>query len=249
MTKKFEKTQRGNPHQLTIKQHCFPKKSIERFANSDGRVHVHLIGYDKTEFLKPDEYIFCARRTWDQRAETGYMREIEDRYQELADKIAASEIVRQLNPREKNVVTDMYILWNCRWHWNKAPINDQKIKGALGVTHEYSEDEQELLEKEGIGVIKPDLSISGRHLTGFKIQQNIFNERKHMRGCSWGILNSREAEFIVPDNPAHRIMLPVTPNVCLINEESYQFASEHKVAEMNDLTMESSEKYYFARSL
>ena len=213
MSKKYEKTQRGNPRQLTIKQHCFPKKSIERFANSDGRVHVHLIEHDKTEFLKPDEYIFCARRTWDQRAESGYMREIEDKYQEFAEKLAAGKIVRRLNSREKNVVTDMYLLWNCRWHWNKCPLEDQEVKDVLSVAHEYSKDDQELLEKNSATVIKPDRTISGRHLTGYKIQQNIINERKHLCGCSWGILKSREAEFVVPDTAAHRIILPVTPNI------------------------------------
>ena len=249
MTTNYERTQRNNPHQLTVKQHCFPKKSIERFTNKDGVVHVRLIEQDKTVLLKPDDYNFCARRTWDERAETGYMREIEDRYQELADKIAASKIVRRLKSNEKNVVTEMYILWNCRWHWNKTPVEDQKIKGALGVTHEYSKDEQERLEKEGIATIKSDLTISGRNLTGIAIQQNIFDYRKHKRSCSWGILKSLGAEFVVPDNAAHRIVLPVTPNICLINGEGYRLASEHEVAEMNDLAKRDSEKYYFARSL
>ena len=133
----------------------------------------------------------------------------------------------------------MYLLWNCRWHWNKYPVEDQEIKGASGVTHKYSKDDQELLEKESVTVIKPDLTISGRHLTGFKIQQNIINERKQMCGCSWGILKSREAEFVVPDNAANRIILPVTPNICLINREGYQIAGEDEVAEMNDLAKES----------
>ena len=200
MAKTYEMTQRHNPHQLTIRQHCFPRKSIERFANKDGVVHVHLVEHGRTVFLKPDDNNFCALRTWDQRAETGFMREIEDRYQGLAEKIEDGTIARRLNLEEKNVVTDMYILWNCRWHWNKDPVKDQKIKGALGVSREFSKDQQEFLEKEGIGVIRPDLSISGRHLTGVKIQQNIFDERERMGGCTWGILNSRGAEFVVPDN-------------------------------------------------
>ena len=249
MAKTYEMTQRHNPHQLTIRQHCFPRKSIERFANKDGVVHVHLVEHGRTVVLKPDDNNFCALRTWDQRAETGFMREIEDRYQGLAEKIEDGTIVRRLNLEEKNVVTDMYILWNCRWHWNEDPVKDQKIKGALGVSREFSKDQQEFLEKEGIGVIRPDLSISGRHLTGVKIQQNIFDERERMRGCTWGILNSRGAEFVVPDNASDRIMLPVTPSKCLVNGEGYRFASERKVAAMNDLAKRTSEKHYFARSL
>ena len=249
MAKTYERTQQFNPHQLTIKQHCFPKKSIERFANENGLVHVRLINYARTVYLKPDDDNFCAFRTWDQHAETGFMRDIENRYQDLADKIADGKIVRRLNPKEKGIVTDMYLLWNCRWHWKKYPVNDQIIKGALGVSHEYLTDDQEFLEKKGITTIKPNLSISGRPLTGMKILRNISNLRKHMRGCSWGILNSRGAEFVVPDNATNKIMLPVTPSVCLINGEGYQFASEYKVVAMNENAKRNSEQYYFACSL
>lgn len=246
MTRNYERTQRNNPHQLTIRQHCFPQKSIERFANREGRVHVYLIEHNKTVPLKPKDDNFCAFRTWDQRAEDGFMREIEDKYQGLADKIAEGKIHRRLTPEEENVVTDMYLLWNLRWYRNKYPIEDQEIKGASGVTHEYSTDDQELLEKKGFCVIRPDLSISGRHLTGSQIQMNIFKERKRI---GWGILKSWGAEFIVPDNAGGREILPVTPNICLINRVGFQCASENQVAEMNDLAKEASEKLYFARSL
>ena len=37
-----KKPQKGNPHELTVKQHCFPRRSIERFANKDGIVNVWL---------------------------------------------------------------------------------------------------------------------------------------------------------------------------------------------------------------
>ena len=40
---KYEKTEKGNPHNLTINQHCFPSRSIERFSNNDGCVEVHRI--------------------------------------------------------------------------------------------------------------------------------------------------------------------------------------------------------------
>lgn len=249
MAKRHERTQTRNPHQLTIRQHCFPRKSIERFANKDGLVHVHLIKHNKTVFLKPEDNNFCALRTWDQRAEIGYMREIEDEYQDLATKIADGTIVRRLSLEEKNIVTDMYVLWNCRWHWNNNPAENQTIKGALGVSREFSIDEQEHLEKEGISVIRPDLSISGRHLTGVKIQQNFLQQRKHMRGCTWGILNSPRTGFVVPDNASNSVILPVTPNKCLVNAEGYHFANEREVAEMNNLARKYSEKYYFARSL
>lgn len=249
MAKAYERPQRHNPHQLTIKQHCFPKRSIERFANEDGLVHVHLIEHERTVFLKADDSNFCALRTWDQRAEDGFMKEIEDKFQNLADKIAEGKIVRRLTREEEDVITDMYILWNCRWHWNKNPIADSKVQGVLDVTRRLSKDEQERLEKAGIGVIRPDLTISGRNLTGVKIQLNFFDEKEHMRGCRWAILNCRGATFVVPDNASDRAILPVTPNICLVNGQGYQVASERKVLEINAWAMRTSSKYYFSKSL
>lgn len=249
MAKTYERPQRHNPHQLTIKQHCFPKRSIERFANEDGLVHVHLIEHERTIFLKADDSNFCALRTWDQRAEDGFMKEIEDKFQNLADKIAEGKIVRRLTREEEDVITDMYILWNCRWHWNQSPIADSKVRGASDVSRRLSKDDQERLEKAGIGVIRPDLTISGRNLTGVKIQLNFFDEKEHMRGCHWAILNCRGATFVVPDNASDRAILPVTPNMCLVNGQGYQFASERKVLEINAWAMRTSSKYYFSKSL
>ena len=113
---KHKKTQKGNPHQLTVWQHCFPKRSIDRFANEDGKVYVHLIRDAKIVSLSPANHIFCVRRIWDQRAESGFMKKIEDAYQELADRIAAGRLIRRLSHREREIVTDMYALWNIRWH-------------------------------------------------------------------------------------------------------------------------------------
>ncbi len=248
MTKKYEKTQPRNPHQLTIKQHCFPRKSIARFANDGGLVHVHLVGPAKTVSLKPDDANFCALRVWDQRAESGFMKDVEGAYQDLADKIADGKVVRRLRQTEKQAITDMYVLWHCRWHWNKSPVEDQKLN-ALDVLHNYSKNEQELLEKEHITVIKPDRTISGRHFTGGTIFRNFNAARKNMRNCSWGILVSRSAGFIVPDNASNRFILPVTPSICLDNGEGYRLADKHTVTKMNEISKKTSEKYYFGRSL
>ena len=109
----YEKTQKGNLHQLTIKQHCFPMRSIERFACSGGLVDVQR-GV-KNFRLKPDHLLFCARRAWDQRVESGFMKGIEDVYQELAEKIV-NGVVYKLSKSDQEKFTDMYALWNIRFH-------------------------------------------------------------------------------------------------------------------------------------
>jgi hypothetical protein len=76
-----EVTRAGNPNRLTLNQHIFPTQSIKRFTNESGRVSVHDLCVNNSFSAKPDNPIFCARRAWDERAETGYMKRIEDEFQ------------------------------------------------------------------------------------------------------------------------------------------------------------------------
>ena len=249
---KYERTQKGNPHQLTIHQHCFPKKSIERFCNDTGRVQVHLIEQDKSIPLKPDDPLFCARRAWDQRAETIFMQEIENDYQELADRIEAGAVIRRLNADEKRVVSDMYALWNLRWYWKRQPLEDQELVRVLAPSQDYSLDQRELLERHHVMSFKADedsVSIPGRHITGARIQLDLYRVRDELRRCSWGILKSRVGEFIVPDNSASRLILPISPTLCFANREGYGVVSESTLQKMNELSRQESEAFYFGREL
>ena len=246
---KYKKTQKGNPHQLTVMQHCFPKKSIDRFANDQGVVCVHILKTSKTITLRPDDPIFCARRTWDERAESGFMKEIEDTYQDFADRVAAGKVVRRLSDIERKIVTDMFALWNIRCLWKNKPLDDTKIVGALGTRHNLSLDDQELLEKNHITAIRPDASMDGRHFTGIQIQRNIFHVREVMNDAHWGILKSRCGEFVVPDSCDNRVLLPLTPNLCFANIIGYRIVDSADLAKMNAQSMLTSKEYYFARNL
>ena len=174
------------------------------------------------------------------------MQEIEGAYKNLADQIANGDVVRRFSRQEEQIITDMYALWNIRWHWKNQPVEDQRIEGAIGVARQLSPDEQEMLEKNHITVIRPDLTISGRNLTGMQIQQNLFQARKTMRHVRWGILKSRDGEFVVPDN-SRRLVLPVTPQICLTDQEGYRIATQHQLSAMNLQSIQESKVYYFAR--
>ena len=246
---KYKKTQKGNPHHLAVQQHCFPRRSIARFADSNGAVHVHIVKAGRTAFLVPEDSIFCARRTWDERAESGFMKEIEDAYQDFAEKIENGNVMRRLTCNERQIVTDMYALWNIRWFWKNRPLADQKVLGVLGPTRSLSLDEQERLEKHHITPIRPDASIDGRHITGVRIQLNLFRVKEEMADAHWGILKSRRGEFVVPDNSANRVFLPVTPDICFANTQGFRTVDEAEVLRMNAESIKSSSEYYFARNL
>ena len=176
------------------------------------------------------------------------MKEIEDAYQEVADKIAAGTLIRRLSSQERQIVADMYALWNIRWHWKDQPVEDQKLEGVTGVQCEYSRDEQEMLEKNHITPIRPDASISGHHITGMQIQKNFLEARKSMKNLEWGILKSRAGQFIVPDSD-RRLILPVTPEICLANTEGYRPVTKSELSRINEQSIQGSTQYYFARDL
>ena len=82
-----EKTQRGNAHKLTLRPHVFPAASIARFVDSDKRVSLCDVLQRRIRRAAPDDPVFRAQRTWDHGSEAGFMKRIEDAFQNLAAKI------------------------------------------------------------------------------------------------------------------------------------------------------------------
>lgn len=245
---KHEKTQKGNPHQLTVCQHTFPVGSISRFTGDDGRVEVYLIEQKKGVRLKPDDQLFCAKRVWDQRAESGFMKEIEDKYQSLAERVVL-ENKKKLNADEQQIVTDMFAIWNIREHRKAHPIPDQKIEWIIDVAKHYTKDDQEILEKNHIGVIRPDLMMAGRSIAGPNIQLNFIKVRKQMNNAQWGVLKALEGQFIVPDNFSNARILPLTPSLCFFSQSEDDEINKEEVTKINKIAVESSRNYYFSREL
>lgn len=244
----YERTQRGNPHQLTVNQHCFPASCIKRFNGDDGRVQLFKIAQLEIISAKPDAKIFCAKRAWDQKAEHVFMKEIEDKYNILADVVVSNPTIN-LNPDQQAIVTDIFALWNIRAHWKEQPVQDQQILNGVDVAVRYTKDEQEELEKHGITAIRPDLTIPGRSLTGYSIQSNLIAVREQMADAQWGILRSIKGEFIVPDQSTISSMLPLTPNLCFFSQSHNDEISESELASLNARSIAGAKEYYFARDL
>lgn len=244
----YEKTQKGNPHQLTVNQHCFPASCIKRFVDNDGKVQlVKLPGNDHI-LAKPEAKIFCAKRAWDQSAEHIFMKEIEDRYKDLAEKIVSNNTLT-LDAECQKIITDMFALWNTRFHWKGQPVEDQIIEDAICVAVEYTKDQQEELEKNGITAIRPDLSIPSRSLTGTSIQMNVYSVREQMSDACWGILRSTSGQFLVPDQSSNCRMMPLTPYLCLFSQSENAEIDEAELAKINAHAVAGSKEYYFAQDL
>lgn len=79
-----EKTQRGNPHKLTLRQHVFPAASIARFVDGDNCVSLYDVLRRRVRPAAPNDDVFLAQRTWDHGSEAGFMKQIENAFQILA---------------------------------------------------------------------------------------------------------------------------------------------------------------------
>lgn len=251
----YEPTQKGNPHRLTVKQHTFPKTSIARFAGQKGNVELFLKTRDKVIQAKPSNEIFCAERAWDQQAESGFMKKVEDDFQALAGRILDDDLV-SFKKADLTVINEFYCLWNMRAIHKQNRVNDQSIYvgNLLGLSRVYTKDEQEQLEKEGISTIRGDFKIAGRFLASPSIRLQVAQAAKAMGDSNWNILRAMEGEFIVPDNAKRMSMLPLSPTACLWYGPAKPVApveqlSIGEVAWINQAAIEASADYFFARDL
>ena len=243
---KPEKTQPGNPHGLTLKQHILPARSIERFADPKGCVYV-LFKNRPTQGsipVSPNNPLFCAKRIWDHGSEISCKTSIEDPFQELAERII-SGATTSIGEEDKAVVDSFYGLWESRAWFNANPPTDILIN-ATGVEYILSIDEQELSEKNNVTYVTPELKIKGRDLTGEWISIRIINWRYKLNGINWSIVRTSAGEFFVPNAPKFHYV-PISPTVSLIAEYPQGFIGMEEVCRINGLLYKLTDSYIFAR--
>ena len=186
-----EEPQKGNPHQLTIKQHVYPARSIERFADMDGTVEVWLRQNKKMFRASPDNSLFCARYTWDQRAESGYIKAIEDKFQILADGIENGGAT--VTAEESLAASRFFILWQLRAEWKQNPLGDAPMTGVA--PDPVTKDQREQLEWRGAMFMNPDHTLSGRSISGFQIFREIDLRLPRLTNARWGIVTPTRVSF------------------------------------------------------
>lgn len=108
-----EKPQSGNPQGLAIDLHVLPVASIARFCSADGYVYLHDLMCNRVRRVRPKDSIFCACRAWDHGSETGFMKNIEDAFQDLAEK-TIGERTTTIADDDKRVVDEFFATWYFR---------------------------------------------------------------------------------------------------------------------------------------
>ncbi|MGD1091526.1 MAG: hypothetical protein ABSB35_05970 [Bryobacteraceae bacterium] len=239
------KVQKGNPHQLTINQHVHPARSIERFADSAGTVEVWLRRNNKTFRAVPDNPLFCATRTWDQRAESGYMKSIEDEFQIVADRIANGGAT--LTVDESVAASRFFILWQIRAQQKHNPIGDTPVTGVA--PDPLTKNQREQLEKIGGMFMNSDQMLSGRSVSGFQIFREIDRRLTRLRNANWGAVTADQGEFLLPESFGYCCQIPITPSRCLVYGHADLIIPESEVAKANRVALALDTDYLIARDL
>lgn len=240
---KAQRPQRGNPRRLTYWQHVLPVRSIARFASQDGKVAVKDRRAKQEFRLSPSDKFFCAQRSWDQRAEAGFMKEIEDEFQALAEEIIAGR--RLIDAQVSRIVTRFFALWCLRFHFRHNPMPDHPIVGI--VPENLSKDQEEMLEHNWISFVGQNQNMPGRFATGIQIQTSIFKSEKDFQNAVWGVATAAKGEFVIPDTFGNLAIVPLTPRISLIWNSKNVELSDVGVANVNLLAVQSARDYYIAR--
>lgn len=242
-----ERTQRRNPHKLTVKPHIFPAKSIARFAES-GIVDFYDLVHSKRRPARPDDQIFCARRSWNHGAEHGFMKAIESAFQELVEPLAPGTKA-EFDSSQSDLISEFFGLWSARAQWRQLP--QQLIEPSteiIGTRRDYTEDELELLEKNGISAFRPDGSIAMRDIVAMKVRLDVDRTRVAMSDRQWGVLTAADGEFCVPDRPK-LALIPISPVIMFAADGPSETVDRFEVEGINRELIGGAHEYIFARSL
>jgi hypothetical protein len=240
-----EKTGPRNPNRLTLDQHVFPNKSIERFAGADGRVAVQWLDRKKIIRLKPTNPLFCADRSWDQKEETGFTKKIEDAFQEAVIPIIEGTVTSVL-AEVRPAVDRMYSLWYWRARYRNLESQELDLKGIIG--EDLTLEQEENLESNGYIFARKNGAMPARHLNGVTLMMRTYRYAEQLATAvpRWSVITAEAGEFIVPDMPWHCI-LPLTPQLALVNATTDGMITEQNLAQINSALRDTSQKYFFAR--
>jgi hypothetical protein len=242
-----ERPQKGNPHRLTVRQHVFPARSIQRFVGQDGAVYLADLKRGLGRLAKPGDDIFCARRAWHESIETGLSTRIEDAFQSAVDDILAHGITA-VTTEQAIAISDFYALWHIRSRYRALPSEMIDLVGITGGGG-LSKDQEERLEKKGYTFSREGGRMPARHINGIQIQMRLMKASRQLQAqAEWGVAQSLDGHFIAPDVPT-TTLIPIAPDLIIVSPARCGLITRENVARINQAAAISSLEYLFARRL
>ncbi len=239
---KHDNTLKGNPNKLTVHQHIHSKKSISKFANSNGLVNVFLKNNKRNFYVKPDNKVFCGKRVWSQKSETGFIKKIESNFHKELDTILKTETINN-----HEAINEYFLLWRIK-HLLKDSDN-QDIKLNLISASNISKEEEEIIELNGGTFIRNDSSVPSRFNNSFYLIM-LFDKHYHnIKNRIWNIVKSCDGEFIEADCYNEYLFFPINPHIALIEKYPKSIIDRNELALLNRISINESQHYYFGRDL
>lgn len=240
---KYEKVQKKNPHRVSVNQHIFPIKCIKRFT-SGNFVELKDLKRGITRNAKPNDEVFICKRLWDHASETGFMKSVEDSFQNLVDKLVKGESV-PIEERNK-VVTEFYSLWCARFSISKHAINETIFLPVEGDI--LTKDEEEKVESMNMTFVRSNGVMPERFINGGQAQLRYiyYKQLYKSKRTNWGIVKANEKEFIVPDNFLKVMVVPISPKLAFIGGCRDGLASDFDVLKVNRAAVKNADSFIFA---
>lgn len=238
----YEPTLKGNPQQLTVEQHFHTAHAISKFYNEVEKVQVKLIASQKVVERHKRAKIFCTKRTWDERAEKGYMAAIEKESHNQIDN------VRGYSSRCHESISRYFLLWRLRFAYHTNPnLNQDIVLNDISGSCLAKEQEEILESKWGMfnrenGVVPSRLSAS------LQIQMELNRSWEEYSRLKWGLLEAIDGEFLVADGYDDFMFMPIAPNIAFAAGVGDHKISKEKVSELNSCSIAKATEYVFARN-
>ena len=235
-----EKAQKVKPPQLTSTQHYHSAHAISKFYNNENVVEVMNISYGKISKRSKKSMLY-TEKNWNERAEKGYMYQIESDFHQQIANIKSHEL------RDHEAISRYLALWRLRHQFHLERLSDAPLHGIKGES--YTKEEQVLMEYMGLGYVNKKAEIPARQLTGGQIQLGIDQLMQTLQSIKWGVLKSNNAHFLCADCYHKLGFIPVSPTIALAANMPDQTLSNDEVAIINRQSVESASKFYFGRNL
>lgn len=237
----FERVRKGNPLELAIDQHFHTAHSITKFYNHKFKVEIFEISSGRILERNKRAKIFCAKRNWDERAEKGYMVNIESDFHSQIDCLVSS------NERDHIAISRYFCLWRLRHKFHLDRMSDSSLAGITGEA--LTKEQQETLEKKWVGYVNEKAEIPARQLTGIQIQIGVDQLMSTFGGIEWGLVEASRGHFLCADAYHELCFIPISPKFAFAGNLPDQVLAFDEVALANKQSVDSSTEFYFAKNI
>lgn len=238
----YEPTEKLNPQQLKIDQHFHSAHSIAKFYGVDDRVEVKFIKTNEIVKRHKRAKIFCAKREWDEKSESGYMIKLENEFHEEIDSIKVFSV------RRHESISKYFLLWNYRHKFHLSDNNDVALNGVTGSG--INKAQEEFAEKEGAAFVRDGGVVPSRFLIGDLIQREIdYALGVTFKDVKWGLVEATDGEFLVADCFGDFPFMPISPTLAFWAGETDQKINKSQLAGVNKIAFEKATEFVFARCL